>query len=56
MEEPSSNTPPRRYRWPWIVAIALILWVLLSVMWVRVAVRHVEEERDFSAPSANSPH
>jgi hypothetical protein len=57
MDEPSSNPPKRRYRWPWVVAAALILWVLLAVVWMLVAVRHVREQRDFSAPPAmNSPH
>jgi hypothetical protein len=56
MDEESPNPPKRRYRWPWIVAAAFILWVLLAFVWMYAAVRHVEEQRDFSAPSTNSPH
>lgn len=55
MDEESANSPKRRYRWPWIVAIALILWVLLAFVWMYAEVKHVEEQRDFSAPSVNSP-
>jgi hypothetical protein len=49
MNEPSPNPPPRRYRWPWIVAAALILWVLLAVVWMLFAVRQVEERREQGA-------
>ena len=57
MDEPTSNGPKRRYRWPWVVATAFILWVLLAVVWMLGAVRHVREQRDFSAPPGmNSPH
>ena len=55
MEEPVDNPTPRRYRWPKIVGIALILWVVLSVIWVRIAVRHVEEDHDFNAPIPSGP-
>jgi hypothetical protein len=57
MENESANEPKRRYRWPWVVMAALILWVLLAVVWMRAAVLRVEEERSISAPpSANSSH
>jgi hypothetical protein len=46
MDEPVANPPPRRYRWPWIVAAAVIVWVLLAVVWMVFAVRQVEERRD----------
>ena len=52
MDEPPRDSPKRHYRWPWMVAIALIIWVLLAVAWMSVAVRHVREQRDFSAPPA----
>jgi amino acid transporter len=54
MDEPSPDLPKRRYRWPWVVLIAVIVWVLLSVLWVSMAVRHVREQRDFSAPPAGA--
>ena len=56
MDEPLANSPKRRYRWPWVVLFAFIVWVLLAVAWMSVAVRHVEEQRDFSAPLPTSAH
>jgi len=50
MNEPAANPPPRRYRWPWMVAAALIVWVLLAVLWMAFAVRQVEERRDGGEP------
>ena len=55
MDEPSANLPKRRYRWPWVVLAAFIVWVLLAVVWVSVAARHVREQRDFAAPPASAP-
>lgn len=55
MDEPSANSPKRRYRWPWVVLAAFIVWVLLAVVWVGVAARHVREQRDFAAPPASAP-
>lgn len=54
MDESTEKSPQRRYRWPWVVLAAVILWIVLAVVWMRVAVRHVEEQRDFSAPPASS--
>jgi hypothetical protein len=50
MNEPPAPPPKRRYRWPWVVLAAFLLWVLLAILWMSVAVRRVEERRDFSAP------
>jgi hypothetical protein len=48
MNEP--NQPPRRYRWPWLVAAAVALGAVLAVLWVSAAVRTVERERDVNGP------
>jgi hypothetical protein len=53
MNEPSSLPPKRRYRWPWVVLAAFLLWVLLAIVWMSAAVRHVEQQRDFSAPPSS---
>jgi hypothetical protein len=41
---------PRRYRWPWLVAAAVALGLVLAVIWVAFAVKTVERERDYNAP------
>jgi hypothetical protein len=56
MDEPATNSPKRRYRWPWVALIVFIIWVLLAVLWMSVAVRHVEEERSMSAPPTGVSH
>ena len=54
MDEP--NEKPRRYKWPWLVAAGLALGLVLAVVWVRVAVKTVERERDWNGPlTGNAP-
>jgi bacteriorhodopsin len=48
MNEPKEN--PRRYKWPWFVLAAVLLFVVLTVVWVSFAVKKVERERNVSAP------
>ncbi|HEY5042901.1 MAG TPA: hypothetical protein VIK53_12960 [Verrucomicrobiae bacterium] len=52
MNEPDQN--PRRYKWPWIVAAAVLLGIVLTILSVAFAAKKVERERDFSAPLPNS--
>jgi hypothetical protein len=54
MTEPNEN--PRRYKWPWMVAAAVVLGIVLAVVWMLVAVKKVESERDWSTPPpSNAP-
>jgi hypothetical protein len=48
MNEP--NEPPRQYRWPWMVAAAVVLGIVLAIIWMSAAVKKVERERDVNGP------
>ncbi len=52
MNEPSES--PRRYRWPWFAAAAVVLFVVLTVVWMSIAVKRQREQSDFSAPLPSS--
>jgi len=44
------NENPRRYQWPWFVLAAVLVFVVLTIVWVSFAVKKVERERNFNAP------
>ncbi|MGB7767817.1 MAG: hypothetical protein WBN22_03070 [Verrucomicrobiia bacterium] len=44
------NEKPRRYKWPWFVLAAFVLFVLLAIMWMSFEVRTVEQERNLNPP------
>jgi|HubBroStandDraft_6_1064221.scaffolds.fasta_scaffold5734154_1 hypothetical protein len=50
MSQMDEIPPPRRYKWPWFVLVAVILFFALAVLWMSVAVRREREERGFSPP------
>jgi heme/copper-type cytochrome/quinol oxidase subunit 2 len=44
------NENLRRYKWPWFVLAAVILFVALTIVWMSIAVRREKQERNFNAP------
>jgi len=50
VNEPDEIPPKRNYKWPWFVLAAVILFVVLTIVWVSFAVRKVEQQRNFNAP------
>jgi type VI protein secretion system component VasF len=55
MDDSQNEIPPRRrYLWPWLVAAAFVLAVLLAIAWLSYAVHREKQERDFSAPLPGS--
>ena len=55
MDEPNEIPPPQNYKWPWYVAAAVLLFVVLAIVWMGAAVRREKQERDYSAPLPGSP-
>ena len=53
MNEPNEKQP-RRYKWPWFVLAAVVVFVLLAILWMSFAVRTVEQERNFNAPQTTN--
>jgi membrane protein DedA with SNARE-associated domain len=48
MNESSEN--PRRYKWPWFVLAGVLLFVVLTIVWMSFAVKRERQERDVNAP------
>lgn len=44
------NENPQRYKWPWFVLAAVLLFLALAVVWMSFAVQREKQERDFSTP------
>ena len=53
MDEQDPN-PPRRYRWPWVVLAAFLLFVFLAIIWVSFEIQAVKQERSLSEPSTTN--
>ena len=50
MSEPDEIPPKQNYKWPWFVAAAVLLFIVLAVVFVGFKARQIEQERDFNAP------
>ena len=48
MDDENNNS--RRYKWPWFVLAAVLLFLALAVLWVSLAVNKVAQERDVNTP------
>lgn len=55
MNEPDNPSPKRKYQWPWMVAVAIFVFLALAVFWVALAVKKVEQQRDFGPLPASTP-
>jgi hypothetical protein len=50
VNEPDEIPPRQNYKWPWFVAAAVALGIILAIVWMGYAVHREKQERDFSAP------
>jgi len=55
MSEPNENSPKSHYRWPWLVLAAVLLAIVLAVVWVGLAAKKVEQQRDFAPLPSSAP-
>ena len=55
MSVPPENSPNPNYRWPWFALAAVLLALVLAVIWVAIAARKVEQQRDFGPLPASAP-
>ncbi len=54
MNEPESNLPKRTYKWPWFVLAFVVLGIVLAVVFVALAAKKIEQQRDYNAPLPSS--
>ena len=45
----------QKYRWPWFVAAAILLFVVLAIFAVAFAAKKVEQQRDFAPLPDSAP-
>jgi len=50
VNKPDEIPPRRNYKWPWFVAAAVVMGIILAVVWLGYAVHREKQERNFSAP------
>jgi hypothetical protein len=50
VNKPGQIPPKRNYKWPWFVAAAFVLGVVLAILWMSFAVHREKQERNFNAP------
>ena len=55
MSESDNPSPKRKYLWPWLAAAAIVVFFALAILWVALAAKKVEEQRDFSPLPSSAP-
>lgn len=52
--EHDEEVPPPRRRWPWILLAGVILFFIVSTLWVLALVQRVKRVRDSTYPPTNA--
>jgi len=55
IDEHSSVPPKRTFRWPWFVLAGVVLFFVVSIMWLMVFVQRVKRIRTSTMEMTNSP-
>ena len=55
MNEPDENAPKPKYRWPGFVLAFVLLGFALAILFVALAAKKIEQQRDFTPLPANAP-
>ena len=55
MSELDNNSPQQKHRWPWFAAAAVLLAIVLAIVWVTIAAKKVEQQRDFAPLPDSAP-
>ena len=50
MNEPDEIPPKQNYKWPWFVLVGVLLFVVLTIIWVGIAANRLKQQREFAAP------
>lgn|GEM_PF-1853069 len=53
MSEPMTSTePPRRYVWPWFIAAAVIVAIIIAIFSIRAEANRIRQQRNPQIPDA----
>jgi hypothetical protein len=50
MDAPENNSPRQKYKWPWFVLALVVLGIAMAVLWVTLAAKKIEQQRDLNEP------
>ncbi|HSU56739.1 MAG TPA: hypothetical protein VLT36_21960 [Candidatus Dormibacteraeota bacterium] len=49
----TNGNSPRSYKWPWFVAVAVLLAIVLAVLWMRHEIDRTRRIRDANSPGSS---
>ncbi len=55
MNEPDENSPKPKYQWPRVALAFVILGIALAILFVALAAKKIEQQRDFTPLPATAP-
>ena len=55
-DDRTADPPRRRYRWPWFLLAGVVVFFVLSMMWMMVAVERVKRNKASTMEMTNPQH